>query len=384
VVDQQGNAATYAYDAVGNILRIERFDTAGIPGPVGITLVSPNKGKVGASVQIFGKGFSATAGQNGVAFNGTPATVTEGAPNRLVTSVPAGATTGPITVTTPLGSAISPTPFTVVGSIAIDPTTVTLVVTGTQQFTATGADAGTAPPVRWSVNGITGGDPTVGTISPEGLYTAPGPENVTSIGLTLTVTATHTDDPTVSASAAVTIRPTQPGFLAARAVSAVFASATVAEKAITTAVSVARAVVDRNVAAAVSVVKAPSIGVVAAVSIVRGLAFTAAAPVAVTRQPVITAVAPSGGARGAMELAITLTGSGFTGATAVTFRVNNSPDANVTVLDLVIDPDGTQAAVTVAIAPGAALGPRVVQIATPAGTSTPAGTGGNVFEVTTE
>src|SRR3989442_885998 len=58
VIDQQGNAATYTYDAVGNILRIERFNAAEFPGQVGITLVSPNEGKVGTTVQIFGKGFS--------------------------------------------------------------------------------------------------------------------------------------------------------------------------------------------------------------------------------------------------------------------------------------------------------------------------------------
>jgi len=35
VVDQQGNAATYTYDAVGNILKIDRFDETGLPGSQG-------------------------------------------------------------------------------------------------------------------------------------------------------------------------------------------------------------------------------------------------------------------------------------------------------------------------------------------------------------
>ena len=42
----QGNAATYTYDAVGNLLRVDRFDAAQQPGPVRITLVTPTEGKV--------------------------------------------------------------------------------------------------------------------------------------------------------------------------------------------------------------------------------------------------------------------------------------------------------------------------------------------------
>jgi len=58
VVDQQGNAATYTYDAVGNLLSIQRFNVADQPGAVAITLVTPNRGRVGTPVSIFGKGFS--------------------------------------------------------------------------------------------------------------------------------------------------------------------------------------------------------------------------------------------------------------------------------------------------------------------------------------
>src|SRR2546426_7156750 len=53
VVDAQGNVAIYTYDAVGNILRIERSNASAIPGPVGITFVSPNQGRVDTVVQIF-------------------------------------------------------------------------------------------------------------------------------------------------------------------------------------------------------------------------------------------------------------------------------------------------------------------------------------------
>jgi YD repeat-containing protein len=354
VVDQQGNVATYTYDAVGNILRIDRVDSAGIPGAVGITLVSPNSGKVGMSVQIFGRGFSATPAQNSVTFNGTPAAVTESAPNRLVTSVPAGATTGPIALTTPLGSATAPTPFTVVGSIAIDPATATVFPSGSQQFNVTEEGAPTAPPARWSVNDITGGDSTVGTISTAGLYTAPEPWQLPAAGLTVRVTATHTDDATVSASASVTIRPPQRGFLAARGVS------------VRVADSGPRPVI------------APGVGV----QFFGGGGVTAVAgPAAVAFEPVITSVSPSSGPRGAADLSITITGSGLAGATRVSVLLNNIPDPNITVANFAVSPEGTQATVQLSIASTAALGPRVVQIAAPAATSTSAGTGGNVFTV---
>ncbi len=48
------------------------------------------------------------------------------APNRLLTSVPAGATTGPITVAVGSDTASSPTAFTVEGVLAVDPTSLTL------------------------------------------------------------------------------------------------------------------------------------------------------------------------------------------------------------------------------------------------------------------
>ncbi|MFQ6030037.1 MAG: RHS repeat domain-containing protein [Dehalococcoidia bacterium] len=44
VVDQQGNAARYVYDEVGNILEIRRTTVADFPGPVAITFFDPDRG----------------------------------------------------------------------------------------------------------------------------------------------------------------------------------------------------------------------------------------------------------------------------------------------------------------------------------------------------
>jgi YD repeat-containing protein len=52
VVDQDGNTAIYVYDAVGNILLIQRVDAASLAGRVAITAVVPGKGKPGTVVSI--------------------------------------------------------------------------------------------------------------------------------------------------------------------------------------------------------------------------------------------------------------------------------------------------------------------------------------------
>jgi YD repeat-containing protein len=114
VVDASGDAATYTYDAVGNILSIGRLSFA----QISIINFTPASGLVGATVTINGTGFSTTASQNTVRFNGVSGTVTSSTGTQIIASVPSGATTGPISVTSPAGSATSSANFTVKGSSA--------------------------------------------------------------------------------------------------------------------------------------------------------------------------------------------------------------------------------------------------------------------------
>jgi hypothetical protein len=91
--------------------------------------------------------------------------------------------------------------------VAVSPTTANVHVTGsTQNFTATVTNA-TNTAVTWQVNGTTGGNSTVGTISASGLYTAP---MTMPSPATVTVTAVSVQDPTKSASATVTITANPP------------------------------------------------------------------------------------------------------------------------------------------------------------------------------
>ena len=77
-----------------------------------ITGMTPASGPVGTLVRLSGAGFDPVLANNTVRFNGTSAGVTVASATVLETIVPAGAASGPITITTPAGEATS-TSFTV-------------------------------------------------------------------------------------------------------------------------------------------------------------------------------------------------------------------------------------------------------------------------------
>jgi hypothetical protein len=86
-------------------------------------------------------------------------------------------------------------------TIGVSPSTATVPAGTTKQFTASGGT------VTWSVNGVAGGNSTVGTISSSGLYTAPA---VVPSGA-VTVKATSTANTSAAATASVTVTaPTAP------------------------------------------------------------------------------------------------------------------------------------------------------------------------------
>jgi hypothetical protein len=88
---------------------------------------------------------------------------------------------------------------TVTPAITITPTTATLVeASGYQQFSAQVVGESNAA-VTWSVDGIAGGNATVGTIDTTGVYTAPATAG------SHTVTATSVANSSLTANAAVTV-----------------------------------------------------------------------------------------------------------------------------------------------------------------------------------
>jgi hypothetical protein len=114
-------------------------------------------------------------------------------------------TSVPVVVSTPDGEISNTFYVDVVAappvSVTISPTSATVRVNRTKQFTATVLNSSNTT-VTWKVNGVVGGNTTVGTISSSGLYRAPG---AVPNPATVTISATSVADPTKSAGAAVTV-----------------------------------------------------------------------------------------------------------------------------------------------------------------------------------
>jgi uncharacterized protein (DUF1800 family) len=118
-----------------------------------------------------------------------------------------GATTSE-TVMISVGSGTTNPPPPTGITVALSPTSVTLAPGAAQNFGAT-VTGSTNTAVAWSVNGIAGGNATVGTITAAGLYTAPA---AVPSPATVTVRATSAASTSASAQASVTITaPTSPG-----------------------------------------------------------------------------------------------------------------------------------------------------------------------------
>jgi YD repeat-containing protein len=140
VVDPSGNAATYNYDAVGNLLSITR--SASSSTALAIFGFSPAQGSVGQTVAIQGQNFSTTLSANAVKFNGTTAAITAATANSLTVTVPSGATTGLISVTVGTTTANSSSNFTILNSpviTSVNPTS-TLNTPTISNFQVTGVN----------------------------------------------------------------------------------------------------------------------------------------------------------------------------------------------------------------------------------------------------
>jgi hypothetical protein len=97
-----GNTATSATDFT--------IMTASIPTIISFT---PTSGPIGTNVTIAGINFSTIPANNSVKFNGTTSVITASTATSVTTAVPAGATTGKISVTVAGNTATSATDFTI-------------------------------------------------------------------------------------------------------------------------------------------------------------------------------------------------------------------------------------------------------------------------------
>jgi cytochrome c peroxidase len=157
---------------------------------------APIFGPVGTAVTITDTTF---AGATAVSFNGVAATFTEGPPGTITTTVPAGATTGPITVTTPSsGPLVTTTRFTVTPAMssfapANGPVGTAVTIAGTN-FTGVTA-------VRFNGTGA------IFTVSNSGTVTATVPFGAATGSIAVT-----TLDGTATSATSFTVTPGGPPF----------------------------------------------------------------------------------------------------------------------------------------------------------------------------
>jgi hypothetical protein len=102
-----GSPSSYANNSGYFVVNYTVY-TSGAQPKVGY--FTPVNGSVGGTVTITGTNLQ---GATAVAFNGVAASYTQNSSTQITATVPTGATTGPIRVTTPVGTATSKTSFTV-------------------------------------------------------------------------------------------------------------------------------------------------------------------------------------------------------------------------------------------------------------------------------
>lgn len=379
VLSPSGEAVVYDYDAAGNVRAVRRLGADALI----IFTFTPPEGIYGDLVTIVGVGFG--AGVSGVSFNGTAARVVEVTPTSVLVEVPAGATTGTITVTTPRGSVNTATPFTVRG-VRVSPPSAFALFGGNVQFTALVGTSGD-PAVAWSVNGVPGGNSSAGTITSAGLYTAPA-----QVG-TFAVRATLVGEPDLFGEAVVTVRdPSQVTEMRAAGVSVsrgqeggtTTAAATVGVQS-----GLAQGTTRTSPTSSVSVqygfggpssqLMAPFVSVDYGYPDKLGTVF---GNVSVATGPHVASVAPAAAVRGS-SVALTITGANLAGASAIRFISSAGLIAlPLTVTNIVVNADGTTLTATLNVpATSVTPGQYVVVVMSPAGDSLTTPGGGNLLQI---
>jgi YD repeat-containing protein len=352
VISPAGEATVWEYDAAGNFTAIRRLTANDLE----LLAFSPHEGVPGDLVTFTGVGFG--GGVSAVSFNGTLSNNVQLTTPFVVAEVPVGATTGPITLTTPRGFVTTPIPFTIRG-VRVTPASARVVSGEAVQFTASvviGGDQG----VRWSVNGVEGGNVATGTISTTGLYIAPGlstglPSQVFFIRAT-SVTASQ-----VFGESQVTVR--NPLFIRPAISSGVLVQLLESPQLPRQPAISSGVLVQLDSSSQLPILPAISAGVTA------------------TKGPSISTITPNIISAGA-TVTVSITGINLSGATALRCINTNGVDTSITASNITVSADGASFTATVTVGSNAAAGARVVVITATAGGSQSANVGTNTIQIT--
>jgi hypothetical protein len=305
----------------------------------GITGFTPDRGGIGTNVTITG---TTLTGATSLRFNGTAATFTVNSSTEISAGVPANATTGPISVTTPGGTAASAASFTVApritsftpGSGAVG---ASVTINGAN-FTGTTSVQLNGTPAAFTVNASS----KITTAVPAGAVTG-----------RITV-ATPAGAATSASDFAVILLPTITGLSPGSG--AVGVTVTITGTSFTGTTSVrfngvsAGFTVQSSAQITATVPPNATTGTVS----VTNAAGTATSSGTFTVAPRITGFSPGNGVVGA---SVTINGSNFTGATAVTWNGTSST--------FIVNASNK---ITATVPAGATTGK--IGVTTPAGTAT--------------
>ncbi|MBI5836475.1 MAG: IPT/TIG domain-containing protein [Candidatus Eisenbacteria bacterium] len=309
-----------------------------------ISTFSPPSGLAGTSVTITGTGFT---GVTAVAFNGTSASFTVNSATQITATVPAGATTGPVSATNPAGTGTSSPSFFVgspptISSFTPDHGTVgaSVVITGTNFTGVNTVVFWNTIPASFTVNSAIQITATVPAGATTGVLSVNNPAGMAFSATNFHLPPTLTSFSPSSGPVNTTVTLTGTNFTGATGVTFNGTPATIYS-------------VTSNIQMTARVPVGATSGTIAVTT--PGGTATSASSFTVTAGPAITSFLPLSGVVGA---SVTINGVNFTGATVVkfgegayaSFTVNSATQITATV-----PPGARTASITVVTPAGTAL-----------------------------
>lgn len=314
-----------------------------LPSPA-ISGFNPTSGAVGTTVTIFGANLN---GATAVMFNGVNASITSNTATQLITTVPSGAGTGPITITTTAGTITSANNFTVLSTALISGFAPTSGAAGTN-VTIFGTNLTGATAVSFNGKMATTfkvvSDTQITTTVPLGATT--GPISVTTPGgLVSSATAFTVPPPTISSfspssapiGATITINGT-----GLTSVSTLLFNGSAANFNIASDTQITAVVPAATTTGPITITSGNG-------TVITSAIFT------VIPAPVITSFTPSQAPIGAI---VSISGLNFTGATSVSFNGTLAASFSVvsdTLINATVPTGATSGPITIAGAGGIAV-----------------------------